>query len=163
MKAITLTYSEDLIKETVRAYWWKKIGFLFIFALLVLTAFLTYLLLRGDRSWLVGAIGCIVVLGVAVIVGSYLVYLRHAKLRFERMEKPEATLEIENDSFTISSDFGASTIKWSTIAEVQQTSNAWLVYFSETETMTLPLKTIPPDAKRFLRTQFKKHHIRLTK
>lgn len=41
MKAITLTYSEDLIRETVHAYWWKKIGFLLIFALLVLTAFLT--------------------------------------------------------------------------------------------------------------------------
>ncbi|THB75038.1 MAG: hypothetical protein D6B25_12605 [Desulfobulbaceae bacterium] len=76
------------------AYWWKQIGISFILVLLGLSAFLIFLLMSGNNSWVVGVLASIVVLSTLVISGSYFIFLNRALNRFNRMGKPEALLEV---------------------------------------------------------------------
>jgi hypothetical protein len=75
------------------------------------------------------------------------------------MGQPEAELELEEEYFKIGSGISESKIMWSHILKVQQTRNAWILYFSETETMTLPLASLPTDAKDFIRSKFRNNNI----
>ena len=150
MDAIKLRYSEDFICEAIRSYWWKQIGPIFPVVTLLLALFLGYRIINGDRTWLEGMLGTVIVLGLAVMMASYYVHLRRALQRLERMKKPEATLELGDDQFRISSDVGSSEIKWSLISHVWCFDNVWLLFFSAGEFMTLPIKGMSPEAKSFI-------------
>jgi hypothetical protein len=75
------------------------------------------------------------------------------------MGHPEAELELEEEYFKIRSGISESKIMWSHISKVQQTRNAWILYFSETETMTLPLASLPIAAEEFIRSKFRHNNI----
>ena len=150
VKTIKLEYSEVFIRDAIRHYWWKQIGPVFPLVTLSLTVFLVYRLIDGDRTWLIGALGAVIILGLATMIAIYVVHLRRALQRLERMKKPEATLELGEDQFRISSDVGSSEIKWSLISHLWCFDNVWLLFFSAGEFMTLPINDMSAESKSFL-------------
>lgn len=143
------------------AYWWKQIGIVFILVIVGLTAFLLFLLISGDRSWIVGVLATIVLLSIIVVSGSYYIFLKRALSRFTRMGKPEAILEVYDDRLKVTSDMGSNEINWSLISKVQLLKSALLLYLSENETMTLPLKGMSTDEKEFILSKIKANNIEL--
>ena len=150
MEPVTLKYSEQLIKDAMRSYWWKNIGPIFPSVSLLLAAFVLYRAFDGDRSWFIGAIGAIVVIGVAVMVASYFVHLSRSLSRLRRMKIPEVTLKLSDESFKVSSDIGASEVQWSLVKRIWCFEHAWLLSFTESEFMTLPLDGLSAEAKTFI-------------
>lgn len=94
MDVIKLKYSEPFIREAIRTYWWKQIGPVFPVITVLLAGYLIYILTNGDRSWVAGALGAVVILGIGIMVIGYFVHLHRALQRFRRMKTPEATLEL---------------------------------------------------------------------
>jgi hypothetical protein len=117
METIKLKYSEAFIKRAVKSYWWKQISPLFLGVTVTMFIFLVYLLLNGDRSWLVGLLAGVVSLAIAVITASYFVHLTRALGRLRRMKAPEATLELTENRFRVASDVGESEFEWSIISK----------------------------------------------
>lgn len=150
MEPIKLRYSEPFIRSAIRVYWWKQIGPSFLLLLISLTVFLVYRIAEGDSSWIVGAIGTVLVLGYGIIVASYVVHLRRSLKRFRRMKVPEATLELGEERFKVTSDVGSSEVEWSLIAKIWRFKNVWLLFFSESEFMTLPVDDLSSKSKLFI-------------
>ena len=150
MDVIKLEYSEPLIREAIRSYWWKRIGLVFPASTLLLGAFLVYRLANGDRSWIAGALGSVILLGLVTMVATYYVHLRRSLKRIRRMKTPEATLELGDDRFRVTSDVGSSEIEWSLIEQIWCFQNVWLLFFSAGEFMTLPVAQISSESKSFI-------------
>lgn len=146
----TLEYSEALVREAVRAFWRRTVGVGFVVALTLLAGSLAVLLWHGDRSWFVGAIGAFLLFGLAFAALVYTVHLRNALAKFRGMGPPVATLELADDTFTVASGLGRSSLPWSAVTEVWRYPTFWLLLFSKSQFITLPLASLPADAQTFI-------------
>jgi hypothetical protein len=150
MTSIKLHYSEALIRRAVFAFWWRATGWLYFLAGLVVLIAFCYGLWSGDRSWWVGVFGTI--LGMAVIVAAalYIVHLRDSLNRFRRMRNPQATFELGEERFRVSSDVGTSEMDWKTITEIWCFPDFWLLKLSRAQFITLPAADLSADARDFI-------------
>jgi uncharacterized membrane protein YecN with MAPEG domain len=155
MERVTLTYSEQVIKEAVRSVWWRTIGPLFPAVSLLLAAFVIYRAIHGDRSWFIGVLGATVIIGAAVMIASYFVQLSRSLARLRRMKTPEATLELGEERFRVVSDVGAFEIQWSLIKQLWRFERAWVLLFSGSEFMTLPIDGLSEQSKEFIKDRAK--------
>lgn len=147
---ITLEYSEPLLREAIAGFWRRSVGLGLMIALPVVATLLGVLLFLGDRSWVVGAVGA-ALLGCTTVVGAiYIVHYRSAMRKFRGLGSTRATFRATDDSFTVSSAAGTSTLPWSSVTEIWKLQNCWLLLFSGSQFITLPLANIPEDARTFI-------------
>lgn len=154
MSDIKLRYSEPLLRQAVRAYATRAIargfGPPFFVACVALTLCIAYLIYNGDRSWLVGVLGATLLF---VGIFFYVIYAAHYRNiigRFRQMRVPEATLSYSEESFTLTSELGSSTMPWTSITEVWRYPKFWLILFSPSQFATLPLDNIDEAAQAFI-------------
>jgi len=146
----TLRYTEPLVAQAVRLYWWKTVGMGLIVAVALMTAFLAWRLIDGDRSWVVGLVAAIVLLGVLMPVAVYVVHYRNSMGKFREMSQPTAELIADQEVITISSDRGSSALKWELVKEVWRFETLWLLLFSKAQFVTLPLADLPAPMQAFI-------------
>ncbi|MCP4702708.1 MAG: YcxB family protein [Gammaproteobacteria bacterium] len=150
MKPIKLRYSESLIREAVRSYWWKQVGPAFLITEILLAAGLVYLIVIGNRTWFIGMLGTVLILGFVTITASYIVQLRRSLKRLQQMKAPEATLELGEERFRVTTNIGSSEIDWSLISQIWRFDKVWFLCFSPNEFMTLPIAELTQEAKSFI-------------
>lgn len=150
MATIELKYSEQQIKQVIRAYFQKKIGVALPIVTICIIAFVVYRFIEGDRSWYIGFIGAGISFFVVAVVGSYLVHLQRSLTRLKRMKLPVATIEIGPDQFRVESDVGATEVKWAHVSQVQRFQSSWLLFFSGNDFMTLPLEGLSEESKQLI-------------
>ncbi|WP_040307511.1 YcxB family protein [Agarivorans albus] len=153
METIKLEYSKSLIKKAIRSYWWRQVGPTFILFTISLAGYLIYLISNGDRSWLVGLSGTVVVMAVTIMTALYFVHYKRSIAKLASMGKPEATLELESYRFRVASGAGSSEIEWSLIKQVWKFDGLWLLFFSAGEFMTLPTENISGENLEFILTR----------
>jgi hypothetical protein len=146
----TLEYTLPLLREAVAGFWRRSVGLGFLVALALCVVVLCVLLIQGDRSWAVGFIAAVLLFGLLFIAAVYFVHYRNALQKFQNMGAPTATLRVSQDSFTVTSGAGSSTLPWTSVTEVWKLQNVWLLLFSKAQFMTLPLKSIPKDMRAFV-------------
>ncbi len=157
MTAIKIHYTETLIRSVVRRFWWRNIGWRFVGAFIFLLALFSYLVATGNRSWLVGVLGAVLVLAVAFAVALYVVHYRGSLSRFRRMRTPEATLELGEDRFKISADVGTTELAWSTITELWSFQEFILLFFSRAGFLTIPTADLDAQSREFIITKVRSH------
>jgi YcxB-like protein len=151
----TLTYTETLVAQAVRHYWRKTIGFGIFVAVALMILFLAWRLTDGDRSWVVGLIAAVILLGVLMPVTVYVVHYRNSMSKFREMSEPVAELVVDDDAFTLSSDRGTTSLKWDLVKEVWRFETLWLLLFSKAQFVTLPLKDMPEPMRAFILDRIK--------
>jgi len=108
------------------------------------------LLVDGDRSWVVGLTAAVVLLGVVMPVAVYLVHYRNSMRKFRQMSPPVAEFVADDDTFTLSSDRGTTSLKWNAVTEVWRFESLWLLLFSKAQFVTLPLEDVPGPMQAFI-------------
>src|SRR5436190_1746859 len=139
MKVYQLHYSEALIRNAVWAFWRRVTGWRYFVAIALAVGAFIYSVMSGDRSWRVGVSASIFCLAVIFAVALYFIHFRGSMTRFRRMQSPEATFEAGDDRFRVTSDVGSFEMPWSTVTEVWQFPEVWLLFFSRAQFITLPL------------------------
>lgn len=146
----TLIYTESLLCQAVFAFWRRTVGAGFFVAVILLAMSLAFQLWRGERSWEVGVIGALIVGALLFIATIYVLHFRNALAKFRAMGQPTATLVLEEASFSLSSGIGSSVLQWSAITEVWRFRGFWLVLFSKSQFVTLPLVSLSEEAQAFI-------------
>jgi YcxB-like protein len=146
---VILEYTETLLRQTVYAFWRRSLGVWYWVVWSLLSFYFVYLC-RGDNSWEVGALGAILILGLALPILIYFVHLRNGLAKFRAMGEPTVELNLEDETFTIKSGIGASSLKWSVVTEVWRFPSFWLLMFSKSQFITIPLATVPLEAQQFI-------------
>lgn len=154
---IKLHYTESLIRSAVVAFWWRTVGWKFLLAFFMLAGGVAYLLVAGDRSRFVGALGAVLGLALALVTVLYLMHFRGSLARFRRMGSKEATLVAESDMLVLTSDVGSSELRWSAVGEIWRFEKFWLLFFSRAQFVTLPLADLDAGAKEFIEERVRKH------
>ncbi len=149
----TLTYNEPLLRRAVLAFWRRTIGVAFPLVTAVLAASLIYYLLQGNSSWFTGVLATVLFFSIICMPTLYFVHYRNVLTKFRNMGAPQASFLAEETSFTVASDLGSSTLKWSAIVEVWCFDEFWLLLFSKAQFMTLPLSSLSPEMKAFILQQ----------
>jgi hypothetical protein len=155
MKPITLHYSEGLLRRAVRTFWWQGTGWSYVVSVALCCAWLAFRLWSGDRSWVVGMLGALLACLVVISAVVYVVHYRASLGRFRRMRVPEATLELGEERFRVTSDLGASEIGWAAITGVRRYPDFWLLYFSRAQFITLPTADLPDEARTLILAKVK--------
>lgn len=150
MHRLTLTYSKPLLRQAVRGFWWRLVGWRFIAAMALVAGSLAMLVLRGDTSWVVGALASVLVFGIAVIVALYVVHYRNALHKLKAMGHPQATFEASEAYLWVSSGAGTATLPWTAVTEIWQFKSCWLLLFSKAQFITLPLADMTPETATFI-------------
>lgn len=146
----SLTYSKPLLRKAVLAYWRKSVGAGFLVALLIIACSLAALLYEGNTSWVVGALGVSLIIGIAFPLLIYIVHFQNAMRKLHDMGEPNAVFSAEEASFTVTSGIGTTTLAWSTVSEVWRFKTFWLVLFSKAQFITLPLAGIPSEMQAYV-------------
>ena len=157
MKSVTLHYTEALIRKAVLAFWLRSIGWQGFLALGLLLIYLIVQLVRGDRSWFVGANGTVIALAALMAGALYFVHYRAALARFRRLRSPEGQLEMGAETYRLSTDVGTSELAWKTITEVWSYPDFWLVFFSQAQFITFPLADFDTEAREFFLEKVRSH------
>ena len=66
------------------------------------------------------------------------------------MSQPVADLVTDQDTITISSDRGSTSLKWELVKEVWRFETLWLLLFSKAQFVTLPLEDLPDPMRAFI-------------
>jgi hypothetical protein len=146
----TLEYTEPLLRQAVHAFWRRTVGLGFFVSLVLLMCSLTFLIWCGDRSWRVGALGAVLLFGLAFVSLLYLVHLRNTLAKLRAMSSTNAAMALSEASITMSSDLGITTLQWSTVTAVWRYPSFWLLLFSRAQFVTLPLASISAEAQAFI-------------
>jgi hypothetical protein len=142
-RTVTLTYTPSLVRQSVWAFWKRSVGITWPLTLVLLTAYVVLLVRGGNTGWLVGVFGTIVALGYIYLAAVYVAHLRHGMATLRAMGSPHGTLEVEDSGITVASGAGQSKLPWSRVQEVWFYPGFWILLFSRTQFMTLPLDNLP--------------------
>ena len=150
MHRVILTYSKPLLRQAVRSFWWRVVGFKFLVALALVAAAFLMLILGGDTSWFVGVLASVLVLGITFMVALYVVHYRNSLHKLQAMGSPQATLNASESSLSLSSGAGTATLPWSAVTEVWQFKSCWLLMLSKSQFVTLPLADMTPETGAYV-------------
>lgn len=150
MHHAVLFYDRPLIRQAVRGFWWRVVGLRFLVTLAVMVAYLIMRIRDGDTSWVVGALASMIALGIAFMAALYVVHYRNALHKLEAMGNAQATLDASETSLSLSSAAGTATLPWSAVMEVWRFKSCWLLLFSKSQFVTLPLANLSADAAAFI-------------
>ena len=161
MTPIKLHYTEALIRRAVGLFWWRTTGWRFIAALVLLLVSFLVLLWSGDRSWVVGLLGAVLVLAVTFSVALYVTHYRASLGRLRRMRAPEAIIELGEESFRVSSDAGTSELAWSAVTEVWSLPEFLLIFLSRAQFITIPRADVGADICEVIVGKARAHEARV--
>ncbi|NBO93975.1 MAG: YcxB family protein [Planctomycetia bacterium] len=140
-----LRYSPSLARRVIMSYVMRTLGWPYFLAVAALAFGFLYSVGDGDRSWFVGVLGAVVGLATLIPLIGFTVRYRQSAVMIREMKNPEAILSVDATGLTVSSGLGTSTFPWSSITEIWRYSDYWLVLFSKSQFITLPLASIPLD------------------
>jgi hypothetical protein len=152
---VTLKYSEGIVRAAALASWRRAFGVRFVIALVLVGASLMLLAWRGDRSWFVGMLGTVLVLGVVFAVVAYLVSLRSSLRKLHQMRTPEATFQGQSSGFHITSELGTIGLPWGAVKRVWRYPHFWLLVLSRSSQLTIPLAAVGSDTQSIILERIK--------
>jgi len=162
MEPIKLHYSEALVLRAVRSFMLRFIGWRYVAALAVLLASTFYLFATGERSWFIGVFGSALALGLVLPFAVFIAHWRAALVRLRRLGKAEAIFEPKEDGFRATSDVGTMNLPWSEIKAVWHFPEFWLLFFSQSEFITLPLADANNEVREFILARVRSHGIKVS-
>ena len=143
----TLRFNSALVRSAVFGFWWRSMGIRYLLAYAMLALCVAYLAWQGDRSWMIGALGAVLILGAMIPAVVLVTQYRHAFAKLRGMRNPEARLTVGEAGLTITSDRGRSEIPWSTVTGIWRFPDFWLLVFSRSQFITIPLESVPLDVR----------------
>jgi hypothetical protein len=143
----TLTYSEALIRKSVKRFCMREIGPAYPVALLLGVTGLVYAILEGDRSWLTGVFGTALAIGATFPILMYRTHLSASLASFRRLDGKPVTAQAKDGTFAVSSAAGSSEFPWATITEVRRFEEFWMLMRGRAPLMTFPLDGVAEEVK----------------
>ena len=153
VKELTLHYSVPLLRRAVWFYFIRTArGFFdwrYVATLIVMVA---SLIIGGKETnrWLAGVIIALLLFSVLLPLWMYLAYYRFALRLFRSMRVCDSVLTYTENDITFRSERGSATVPWSSIGAVWQSETFWLLLFSRSQFVTLPLVDLDDETREVI-------------
>jgi hypothetical protein len=155
MYEVDVRYTEAMVREAVRAFYWRTLqqwfGWSGALAFLLTLAALGFVFAAGDRSWFVGLVGACLLFVLTIIALGYGAHYRSTTGRFRRMRNPQARFVFSESDLSMISELGSATVPWSSVREAWMFPTFWLILLSRSSFVTLPIETVGEDVRALIR------------
>ena len=95
-------------------------------------------------------------MGIGMPILVYWIHYRNSMAKFRDMKEPVANFVADEESFTLASDQGSSTLKWEAIKEVWGFQGFWLLLFSKAHFVMIPLDGLSDEMRRYILERVKR-------
>ena len=146
----SLTYTPQVLRGAVFAYFRKIVGPWFPFVLAALAFYVTYLVYYGDRSWFVGAMAAFVLLVFAIVGSLFISHLRRASARASELTSESVTMLLSEQGLSFQSTLGTAELPWNGIASLVRARNFLLVEFKGGGYSSIPLGSVDAEGVEYL-------------
>jgi hypothetical protein len=154
MYEVSLRYSEPLLHEAVRFFVvravLRQLGSMFFIVVGGLILALAWYMYIHERGWIIGFLVATILFVGVFIAMIYVAHHRNTIGRFRQMRTPEATFSYDEQVVCFTSELGSSTMPWSAITEVWRHDRFWLLLFSRSQFVTLPLDSLDESTRDFI-------------
>jgi len=116
-------------------------------------ALFVFLLWRGDRSWLVGLLGTVVLFSCVFMAAMYSIHMKNSTARLDATGNSTATMELSEDTLRLQSQAGASELPYDSVSDVWFREDYWILFLGTNQFFTIPTKNLDADTSRFLRSK----------
>ena len=147
---VVATYTEAVVKTATRRFIGKFLGWDYLIVWEVMLVAFVVLLTFGERGWLVGALGMLIVLSAAVAVMVWVTFHRRALGTFRKMTNPVANFTFDDDGIAVSSELSTGTLKWQAVQKLWCFPEAWLLFVAKGVYSTLPTACLTPEVQQFI-------------
>lgn len=147
---VTAEYTEALVKTATRRFLAKLLGWDYLVAWLVILSAVVVLVVLGQRGWLVGALGAVLMIGALVAGIVRVVAHRRALGTLRKMNNPVATFTFDDVGICVSSDLSTGTLKWQAVEKLWCFPEAWLLFIGKGVYSTLPTACLTEEVKQFI-------------
>jgi hypothetical protein len=152
----TVTYSEGTVRNSVRAFWWKKLGKelywavpLFMVGVIVIAA--------SPEHWYYGAFFSLVcAIAIIAAISGYFVYLKRSLALFKEMGNEQCSWSFSDDEFQVKSQVGETKLKWKALKEILKFEEFWLLVYKNGAYSTLPMAGVSKECREFIETSHNK-------
>ncbi|WP_088278541.1 YcxB family protein [Ideonella sp. A 288] len=145
-----LRYDRALVRAAVFAFWARAIGLMFPLATFGLLLVVAFLVSRGDRSWTVGALATLVAVACLLIIAIFVVHYLNVLRKLQDLNGRGAMLTVAESAFTIQSAGGSATQPWASVREVWKFRHFWLLLFSRSHFITIPVHDLSPEIQEYM-------------
>jgi hypothetical protein len=153
----TITFTPAIIHQAVRHYWWRTTGRHGLLWMTLTFSGTAVLLVKGDRSWLVGGLGTVSALLALSTTCLYVVSLRRALWKFNRMLSKSIHFTFTESEISSTSDLGSSKFSWRAIMEVWRFPDVWLLFVAKNIYFILPLAELDLSIQAFIADRVAHH------
>ena len=135
----------------------KRLRGTFVAVSLLLILLLFYWYLIGSWNWILTFIAVTIAVIIAFFSWIYFARLRAAEGFFDRADEPTVTIRFTADGVQTESDLGSSNIKWKVFDEVLKFPDVWLLVYSKSGYMTLPVDRLTSECMEFIDQQLERN------
>lgn len=154
---VTVHYSERMLKMAVRTFVWRRLkqelDWKLMLALAVVSGTFSATLWYGDRSWVVGLLGMLLLFVFLMPLLVYRAHMKNTLGRFRAMRNPQATYIFCEPDFFVESDSGLSRLPWSAIIGLWKLPDCWLLLLAHNQFITLPTAHIAKEILEYVRSK----------
>ncbi len=146
----TVRYSEETVRSSVRAFWWKKLGKELFWAVPIAIVGII-MIYAAPEKWYYGAFfSGVCSIAILVIIAGYYVYLKRSLALFEEMGEESCVWSFNDEGFYAKSGIGETKLKWRVLKEILKFERFWLLIYMNGAYSTLPMDGIPQECKEFI-------------
>ena len=110
-------------------------------------AALAWDLWSGDRSWVLGLYASVTLLLPALVLLAWHGQRRGALDRLRRLDGPVAHVGVSADGLSIRTSLGSGVLPWSSLTEIWEMKDYWLVFVAPNQFNVLPVRDLPEEAR----------------
>jgi hypothetical protein len=132
-----LDYDEPTLRRIVRGHVRHRMGPGYLVGLALMATALFFELRAGDRSWIIGALGVVIAMGLLVPVLAWRSQLAYSLGALRRLDPPRIHV-VAGDTLRFESSAGTMVLRWSDLTRVLVLRDAWILSAGERQ-VTVPL------------------------
>ncbi len=148
-KAVTVEYTEELVRSSVFRYWANLLGLRSFFVLMIIGIFSAFLFITGVDSWFIGFISACFVILTGIYIFSFFRLMSISLDKFRRLKDSTATFRFTDETIFIEAEMAKMEISWQLVEKILQYPEFWLIIVSGSY-MTLPTKSLDDELKNFI-------------
>jgi len=156
---VTAKYNRPLIMHAARLVTDRSIGGRRGLVLLALSVLVfLFLLVRGERSWVIGLVGGTLLIAAVAIGSVYLTTYRRSLAIFERLPEKSIEFVFTDNAWGSTSGLGTQSASWKTIDSIVRDPRVWLLRMpGGSGYVMLPTEGIDDAARSFIVEQVRRN------
>lgn len=149
----TIKYDRKLVRRALNRYMFRRLGTPFFVTVAAAIAVFAATFLSGAWTWLLTAIGLVLLSALAFLLFVYIARLRAAEGFFDKANEPTVTFQFTDNGVQTVSDLGMTDLKWQVFEEILKFPDVWLLVYAKNGYMTLPVDQLEPACLQYIEKQ----------